>query len=446
MTAIVRDCVLSRTYEFQGKFRVMSNSPAQGSTLKSLFSAKGWTRVWVGALISTLVCVLAALSVDLVNASAMSDEARLRSILTDIFLPIVLAGPLSLYFLKKLRELAISNSNLQVTLNAMGQGLSGFDAGYRLSIWNARYAELFGLDLGDVGPGRPFLDLLELQRSNGDFEGSAQALQDTIVRENANGVPFINVTARANGVVVRTVHMPAPEGGWIATQEDVTVQHAQQELLELQNVRFAAVLNNMRQGICMFDSEHRLVSANPPFLELYQVTESLVVPGAALSNIISAFEQSGMVPKDPSGNALQLRPILTATERVFELRDGRFVRVVGKPISGGGWVSTHEDVTEQRRVEAQMAHDALHDALTGLPNRRFLEKELAARDRACAKSGEGLALLHIDLDRFKQINDTLGHRAGDAILVHAARVLRGSVRAADFVARVGGSCPAAWCS
>lgn len=213
MTAIVRDCVLSRTYEFQGKFRVMSNSPAQGSTLKSLFSAKGWTRVWVGALISTLVCVLAALSVDLVNASAMSDEARLRSILTDIFLPIVLAGPLSFYFLKKLRELAISNSNLQVTLNAMGQGLSGFDAGYRLSIWNARYAELFGLDLGDVGPGRPFLDLLELQRSNGDFEGSAQALQDTIVRENANGVPFINVTARANGVVVRTVHMPAPEGG-----------------------------------------------------------------------------------------------------------------------------------------------------------------------------------------------------------------------------------------
>ncbi len=406
--------------------------------MNSLFSAKGWTRVWVGALVSTAVCVLVALSVDLFNASAMSDEARLRSILTDIFLPIALAGPLSLFFLMKLRELAISNGHLQVTLNAMGQGLSGFDASYRLSIWNARYAELFGMDAQDLRAGRPFVELLERQRETGNFSGSAAALQDSIVQEYRNGVPFVNVTSRANGVVVRTVHMPAPDGGWIATHEDITGQHAQQELLELQNVRFSAVLNNMRQGVCMFDGDHKLVSANPPFLELYGVAETLVAPGATLSGLERAFESCGMVPKDASGRALHLSPIEEATEQVFELVDGRFVRVVGKPIHGGGWVSTHEDVTEQRRVEAQMAHDALHDALTGLPNRRFLEKELAAREVAYAKTCGGLALLHVDIDRFKQINDTLGHSAGDAILVHAAQVLKSSVRDTDFVARVGG--------
>ncbi|MEM5473828.1 EAL domain-containing protein [Hoeflea sp. AS60] len=94
---------------------------------------------------------------------------------------------------------------------------------------------------------------------------------------------------------------------------------------------------------------------------------------------------------------------------------------------------------EQRNKElegarAQMERNSLHDSLTGLPNRRFLDKKLAG-----AKAGDTVtALLHIDLDRFKQINDTLGHAAGDAMLTHAASVLSSSVRAGDFVARIGG--------
>ncbi|QPC88784.1 EAL domain-containing protein [Mesorhizobium sp. NBSH29] len=99
-----------------------------------------------------------------------------------------------------------------------------------------------------------------------------------------------------------------------------------------------------------------------------------------------------------------------------------------------------KELAERRNVEletakARIEHNALHDSLTGLPNRRYLDEVLEGFK---ATPGEGVALLHMDLDRFKQINDTLGHAAGDAMLVHAANVLRTNVRANDFVARIGG--------
>ena len=100
-------------------------------------------------------------------------------------------------------------------------------------------------------------------------------------------------------------------------------------------------------------------------------------------------------------------------------------------------------LTEARNVEleaakARIEFNALHDSLTGLPNRRYLDEVLAAHIEKFDAQGERAGLLHIDLDRFKQINDTLGHAAGDAMLVHAARVLKSNLRETDFVARVGG--------
>lgn len=90
------------------------------------------------------------------------------------------------------------------------------------------------------------------------------------------------------------------------------------------------------------------------------------------------------------------------------------------------------------KAKADIEHNALHDSLTGLPNRRYLDDTLQLHAASCAQHGRSLALLHIDLDRFKQINDTLGHAAGDAMLVHASGVLKSNTRPDDFVARIGG--------
>jgi len=93
---------------------------------------------------------------------------------------------------------------------------------------------------------------------------------------------------------------------------------------------------------------------------------------------------------------------------------------------------------EMMRVQEEIRHTALHDPLTGIANRRYLDKRMGEMAARCRRNGHWLAALHIDLDRFKQINDTAGHAAGDALLIHVAGILKSTVREEDFVSRVGG--------
>ncbi len=118
--------------------------------------------------------------------------------------------------------------------------------------------------------------------------------------------------------------------------------------------------------------------------------------------------------------------------------DGRSIQIVNRPLPDGGWVATHDDVTEQRRSAARMAFLAHHDALTGLANRASISQrieEAAARER---RTGEPFTVLLLDLDRFKQVNDSLGHAAGDALLCEVATRLKGTLRETDTLGRLGG--------
>jgi diguanylate cyclase (GGDEF)-like protein len=122
---------------------------------------------------------------------------------------------------------------------------------------------------------------------------------------------------------------------------------------------------------------------------------------------------------------------------VVELTDGRTIAIQQQPMPDGGWVATHEDITERRRAQDKISFLARHDVLTGLPNRSLLQIRIAeARTRAVR--GPGFAILFLDLDRFKAVNDTLGHGVGDALLREVADRLRAAVRDTDTVARLGG--------
>ena len=123
--------------------------------------------------------------------------------------------------------------------------------------------------------------------------------------------------------------------------------------------------------------------------------------------------------------------------RITELSDGRAIMIKHQPMPDGGFVATHEDITEQRNVEARIKHMAHHDALTDLPNRLLLREQLerALEERRAAGP---IAVLWLDLDRFKEVNDTLGHATGDALLKGVAERLQSCVRAEDTVARLGG--------
>ena len=218
-------------------------------------------------------------------------------------------------------------------------------------------------------------------------------------------------------------------------KQELTEQKAQ---LEVQNLRFDAALNNMSQGLCMFDENMDLVVCNVSYARIYALPPQLTQPGTSFRSIVEHRMASGMhVDQSPEEH---VREVLNSTAdrrpftRMRELADGRVIVIKQHPMAGGGWLSTHEDVTEYRRIEARMAYMSRHDSLTDLPNRASLRSRL---EEAIANTGENenVALLNLDLDSFKEINDTLGHHAGDHLLRQVAERLRTCVGDVDTIAR-----------
>ena len=199
----------------------------------------------------------------------------------------------------------------------------------------------------------------------------------------------------------------------------------------------SAALENMIQGLSVFDEDRRLVTFNRQYAELYGIPAHLLVAGTPFSKIRASLIAGGTLRDPPKDNARILEAAREAGGQVeVELLDGRVIEVRLRPMPSGGWLGTHEDVTEARRSVGKIAYLASHDTLTGLPNRvtfadRLEEALSSAQDR-------GLAVLTIDLDRFKEVNDTLGHPCGDRILKDAAERLRQLAAEGDVVTRLGG--------
>ncbi|HEX5509884.1 MAG TPA: EAL domain-containing protein [Pseudolabrys sp.] len=200
------------------------------------------------------------------------------------------------------------------------------------------------------------------------------------------------------------------------------------------------VLNNMSQGVLMFDAETRLVFCNHRYIEMYRLSSEAARPGCMLRDLLEQRIQAGTFSGDADGYIAKLIEAM-ADGRTYSvtvtLADNRAFLIESKPLVGGGWIATHEDVTERLRSEERIAHMARHDALTDLPNRVLLRDHLEHEVKR-VKRGECLAVLCLDLDQFKGINDALGHPIGDELLKLVAGRLRGCTREPDTVARLGG--------
>jgi diguanylate cyclase (GGDEF)-like protein len=215
---------------------------------------------------------------------------------------------------------------------------------------------------------------------------------------------------------------------------------AREAELQAQNMRFDAATSHMSQGLVMFDADSRLVICNQRFITMYRLEAEDIRPGHSLRYVIDRRIANGTFSGDPEhfiGNIdATIKAGLQNTQFV-ELDDGRTIAVVRRPMPGGGWVATHEDVTERRLAEIKIAHMARHDALTDLPNRLLLRERLNEA-LAQVERGQRLAVLYLDLDQFKNVNDSLGHPTGDELLRAVAERLRGCVKDADTISRVGG--------
>jgi diguanylate cyclase (GGDEF)-like protein len=199
-------------------------------------------------------------------------------------------------------------------------------------------------------------------------------------------------------------------------------------------------LNNMTQGLMLYDASSRIVLFNRRYVEMYDLSFDVIKPGRLFRDVMKHRKATGSFGGDVEefcSNVLQNVAEKRLTHKVLETTAGRSFQIVNQPLAEGGWVTTHEDITELVRSERQIKHLAHYDALTDLPNRVLFRDQL---DRELKGTGRGgkFALLYIDIDEFKGINDSLGHPVGDEFLKLLAQRLKSCVREVDFVARLGG--------
>jgi len=228
-------------------------------------------------------------------------------------------------------------------------------------------------------------------------------------------------------------------GVLIAIVRKLLEQHrASRERLTLEKQRLDRAVNNMTQGLLLFDAERRLVVCNERYIEMYGLSPDVVKPGSSFHDIIAHRKATGSFTGDTRDYVARvLRDIHVRNSMVVETSDGRSIHILNEPLADGGWVATHEDITERRRIEERITHLAHYDALTDLPNRTMFHEHLRAELAALA-DGEEIAVHYIDIDEFKGVNDALGHLVGDELLKSIAASLRCCAGPTDFVARLGG--------
>jgi diguanylate cyclase (GGDEF)-like protein len=207
------------------------------------------------------------------------------------------------------------------------------------------------------------------------------------------------------------------------------------------NTRIDAALNNMSQGLCMFDKAGQLVICNERYLGMYQLSADAAKPGSNFVDLLKRDKIAGNFSGDPELFADDLCARLAQGQKVHittQLADGRIVDVANEPMIGGGWVATHDDITERRRSEARIARMARHDALTDLANRALFRERTDEALERYKSTGVGYTVFIFDLDLFKSVNDSLGHPAGDALLKAVATHLQDLTGESDTVGRIGG--------
>jgi diguanylate cyclase (GGDEF)-like protein/PAS domain S-box-containing protein len=323
-----------------------------------------------------------------------------------------------------------AQARLADALESSREGVVVVDSAGRIALANSQAADFLGSSPELLKPGVEFATAVT---------GSVAAGTDLV--RVGDQLPPTGETRLADGRWLRVSRNATQEGGFIVVCGDISVLKEQEAKLTATNLRLDAALDNMSQGLCLYDADNRLKVVNRRFFEIFGLSPERVRPGMSFREILEhsvlagnhvgksaaelIAEQEGFISQRAQGTQFQ------------ELGHGRVVAMAQQPTVDGGWVATYEDVTERRHAEARIVFMARHDALTNLPNRVLfaerIEQALAQMGR-----GHGFAVLCLDLDHFKQVNDTLGHPVGDQLLRAVAERLQACAREIDTVARLGG--------
>src|SRR5580658_3249068 len=405
---------------------------------------------WRKAAITMGLVVLLLIAAVLVGATLLARSWRQQERLTIARNAVIEADKSRLLAeaeLNRQRDIAEQSERFNAAVENMSQGLCMFDTANCLVVCNRLYAQMYMLPEQLLQPGTPHDRIVAycVRMNILDRDCGEPAVQRLVSTPQASAPDEQNTTINrlAGGRLVRVVRKPMERGGWVATHEDITRQRrAEEELSEtkqflqsiIQNIPLAVVVKEAKTG--------KFLLANRAFEAIVDLPQEKLIGKTVFdiyrrnyAKVITKFDSATL--KDGGGANYQEYEVETPKRGVLMQAASRIVI----NDSGGDakfLITVIDDITERRKSEQHIAFMAHHDPLTGLANRATVTQkieEAAARQRRWATP---FSVLLLDLDRFKHVNDTLGHAAGDTLLREVAARLKASLRETDSLARLGG--------
>ena len=338
---------------------------------------------------------------------------------------------------------------LQTTTASISQGIFVFNAEMRLIAFNPRVCELLDLSESFLAT-RPTLEQISrFQLDRGDFGPQAEWVDPRARHYVLTGghaeVPahFLRVTLAGQTLEVKTKTLP--DGGLVRTFADVSdYVQAQMALQETENL-WRLALESTGDGVWDWHIPTGVEYLSKRLVEMYGFEEGEIPDLPSELDERTHPDDLAQMDRDRDDHFAGLTTSYANEHRVH-CKDGSWKWVLsrgmvisrdaqGQPLR---MIGTHTDITDRKAAEALIRQQAFFDTLTGLPNRRMLRDRLEQEVKRCKRDTQQLAILFIDLDHFKEVNDTLGHGNGDLLLIEAARRIQACVREADTVARMGG--------
>jgi diguanylate cyclase (GGDEF)-like protein/PAS domain S-box-containing protein len=333
-------------------------------------------------------------------------------------------------------------ARLDAALNNMIQGLCMFDAQNRLLVWNERYRAMYNIDPLRIWRGCTISDLLKARMAAGMFPLDPEKYDRELRAALKQGKCFTLNIDLADGRTISVVNQPIESGGWVATHEDVSERRRAERELEDTRSFLNTIIENVPSPIFVKDIpglKYLLINrAAEKYLgvnraDLLGKTATEVMPESS-AEIIDAEDRKLV----ESGKSMFLdeHAVMTPGNGTRIVTATRLA-VMGAENKPQYLISMIHDVTDRKRDERRLAHMAHHDVLTGLSNRIAFNECIAATLSLAAGSGESFAMLSLDLDRFKTVNDVFGHTIGDRLLRELAGRLEQACQG-TFLARTGG--------
>jgi len=340
------------------------------------------------------------------------------------------------------KRLESERQRLDTALNNMAQGLLLYDKSGRLIMCNQRFFDMYSLSTEVVKPGCHLFDVVRHRKETGSFEGDVEEFCSAILDNVSKGKTSRTFTESADGRAFEVVNRPLAQGGWVSTIEDITERRRLEQERDRNHAFLREIIDHIPSQITVKAvSDRRYLLVNRVTEQQFGVSREAIVGKTAFdlfapaaAELITAHDDQSLQLPDGlfhdegpwQSQALGLRYI---TSRRIAIRDQadapRYI------------VNVVEDVTERRQANDKIAHLARYDALTDLPN-RVLFREQIERELRKAAEGQSFALLYIDIDEFKGINDSLGHNVGDELLKSVASRIKDCLKEGDLIARLGG--------